>query len=172
MLPSKFRVMMMVPVLAWSAVAAQAPTYHSPEEWNAARQAIVDGNKAWSAARMAADRATFERMLLPDAWVQMGDHRLSRQEFIEQISAPQPGSKLRRFDAGVLTVMPEDDHWVAIIEEKLEFERPGKNGGMEKRWSLWVTKDAWKQNGGEWKIASSTALGMQVWPELPPIPNW
>ena len=155
-------------VLPFRPMVAQQPA----PDWAAARQAIAEGNRVWGAARVAADRATFEKMLLPDAFVQIGDHRISRQEFIDQISTSPPGVKLTRFDASVLTVTPEGDHWNAVIEEKMEFERPGSDGKPERRYALWITTDVWKQSGSQWQVASSTAVGSEVWHTVPPIPGW
>jgi len=150
----------------------KAMTQQPAPDWAAARQAIAEGNRVWGKARVAADRATFDRMLLPDAFVQIGEHRISRQEFIDQISTNPPGVKLLRFVASVLTVTPEGDHWNAIIEEKMEYERPGAYGKPERRYALWITNDVWKQSGTQWQVASSTAVGSEVWHSVPPIPGW
>jgi hypothetical protein len=66
------------------------------------------------------DRPTFERMLAPDFYVQLPDRRISRQEFLDEISKPSPRARLSRFDVEVLTVEQDGDVLVAVIEEKLE----------------------------------------------------
>jgi glyoxylase-like metal-dependent hydrolase (beta-lactamase superfamily II) len=63
-----------------------------------ARQAIEQGNAAWSRARVNVDKDVFEKMLAPDFYAQFPDRRLTRQEFIQRISNPSPGVKLTRFD--------------------------------------------------------------------------
>ncbi len=139
----------------------------SPAE---ARKIIADGNVEWGKARVALDKPTFERMLAPDFYVQLQDRKLTRAEFIDGISSNPPGLKLIRFDASVLTVRPEKDGtWVALIYEKLEFERAG-----EKIYTLWITRDGWKQMDGQWRILFSEEMGSEWWGRgaKPPFPNW
>ena len=90
-----------------------------------ARGVIQDGNIEWGKARVAIDKNTFERMLAPDLYVQYSDRRLTRQQFIDRISSYPPGVSLTRFDASVLTVEPNGDDWVAIILERIEYEKDG-----------------------------------------------
>jgi hypothetical protein len=96
------------------------------------RRAIQDGNVEWGKARVAIDKNAFEKMLAPDLYVQFGDRRLTRQQFIDRISFYPPGVTLTRFDARVLTIAPNGNDWVAIIFEKLEFERKDSKGKKEK----------------------------------------
>jgi hypothetical protein len=103
----------------------QAPSTLSRSE---ARKIIVELNREWGKARVAFDKPTFEKMLAPDFYVQLADQKLTRQEFIDEISAPSRGGKLTRFDVEVLTVEPSGDAWVAVIEEKLEFARGTERG--------------------------------------------
>jgi len=74
-----------------------------------ARKIIADGNREWARARVALDRPTSERMLAPDFYVQLQGRKLTRQEFLDGISAAQQGVRLTRFDATVLTVKPTAD---------------------------------------------------------------
>lgn len=156
---------------ATPAAAQEAPAVSAA----AAREAIAEGNRAWGRARVAYDRATFERMLAPDFWVQFPDRRVNRQEFIEQISTRMPGARLTRFDASVLTVEPAPDGgWTAVIQEKLEFERPGPDGRPVKGYALWITRDGWRETGGQWQITSSEAIGVETWRggATPPFADW
>jgi hypothetical protein len=135
-----------------------------------ARKIISDGNVEWGKARVALDKPTFERMLAPDFYVQLQDRKLTRQEFIDGISSNPPGLKLTRFDASVLTVRPEKDGtWVALIHEKLEFERLGRT-----IYTLWITRDGWKLVDGRWRILFSEEMGSEWWAGgiKPPFPNW
>ncbi len=140
-----------------------------------ARQIIADGNREWGRARVALDKPTFERMLAPDFYVQgqgQGQPNLTRQQFIDIISANPPGIKLTRFDAAPLTVQPTEYGWVAIIHEKLEFERTA-NGRTETLYGLWITRDGWKKVNNQWVIAFSEVIGMEQWRGVrPPFLDW
>jgi glyoxylase-like metal-dependent hydrolase (beta-lactamase superfamily II) len=137
----------------------------SPAE---ARKIIAEGNRAWGRARVAYDRPTFERMLAPDFFVLMRDRKLTRREFIEGISNSGLGAKLTRFDASVLTVQSSADGWTAVICEKLEYDTP-----QGKAYSLWITRDGWKQIKNQWVITSSEAIGSENWiGAKPPFPDW
>jgi hypothetical protein len=108
-------------------------------------------------------------MLAPDFYVQLPGQKLTRQQFIQMISAQMPGAKLTRFDATVLTVQRAKDHWVAIIHEKLEMESP-----KGKVYSLWITRDGWKKTGDQWVITFSEAIGSETWMGgvKPPFQDW
>ncbi len=125
-----------------------------------ARKIIIDLNHEWGKARVAFDKPTFEKMLAPDFYVQLPDQKLTRKEFIDEISAPPKGGKLTRFEVEVLTVEPSADAWVAVIEEKLEFARADGKGNA---YSLWVTRDTWKKFGDRWMALSSEAIGNESW---------
>jgi hypothetical protein len=146
----------------------QAPATLSRAE---ARKIIIDLNREWGKARVAFDKPTFEKMLAPDFYVQLPEQKLSRREFIDEISASPRGGKLTRFDVTVFTVEPSGDAWVAVIEEKLEFARADGKGTV---YSLWVTRDRWKKFGDRWMAFSSEALGNESWKDgtKPPFPNW
>src|SRR3954469_17037668 len=92
------------------------------------RKVIQDGNTAWGKARVAHDRATFEKMLSPDFFVQVPEKKVSRQAFIELSSTPLPTAKMTRFDPVVLTVERDGDAWEALILERLESERSTPDG--------------------------------------------
>jgi hypothetical protein len=124
-----------------------------------ARKAIESGNVEWGKARVAIDKNAYEKMLAPTLYVQVGDRRLTRQQFIDRISSYPPGVKLTRFDARVLTVMPNGNDWVAIIFETLEFERKDSRGKTEKEHWVWVTRDGWRKvSGDQWVILYSEEI--------------
>jgi hypothetical protein len=141
----------------------------------AARQSIADANQAWGRARAAYDKATFEKTLTPEFYAQLPDRRMTRQEFIDQISRQGGPVKLVRFDASVLTVTKDGDGWVAVIHEKLDFERTGPDGRVvEKASSLTITRDGWKQVDGEWKATFTEVIGSELWRGgvKPPFKDW
>ena len=158
-------------MLALLASLAQAAGPPSRDE---GRKILVELNREWGKARVGFDRPTFERMLAPDFYVQLADRKLTRNEFIDEISSPSPRARLTRFDVEVLTVEPIGDsgeEWVAVIEEKLEFV---PSDGRPKGYSLWVTRDRWKKFGDRWMALSSEAIGSELWRngEKPPFSSW
>lgn len=168
-------ILMMLALLALGASVRPAAGQAPRADAAAAREAIAEGNRVWGRARVAHDRATFERMLAPEFYVQSSQGRMTRQEFIDMISGGMPGTTLTRFDASVLTVQPAaDGGWSAVILEKLETERPGPDGRPVKGYSLWITRDGWRQSGGRWQITSSEVIGVQTWHDgaAPPLPDW
>ena len=143
---------------------------------DATREELTAVNKAWGAARMAFDSAAYERMLTPDFYVTMGGQRISRQDFIRQVSQRPPGGKLVRFDNPIisLTKGPNKDEWIAVVLEKLEYERSTADGSApDKMYSVWVTRDTYRRVAAGWQIASSEAIGSENWMgKKPPIANW
>jgi len=133
-----------------------------------ARKTIQEGNTEWGKARVAHDRATFEKMLAPDFYVQLPDKKVSRQEFMDLISTRRPNASLTRFDPIVLTVEPAGDAWEAVILERLEYERKSEDGKSQKGFALWITKDKWKKTGDNWQIYSSVAVSNEMWTDNPP----
>jgi len=134
-----------------------------------ARKIIAEGNRQWGKARVEFDKETFEKMLAPEFYVQLPNRKLSRKQFINVISYQQPGVKLSRFDATVLTVSRAADGWVAVIHEKLELET-----ATGKIYSLWITRDGWKKVDNQWFITFSEAIGSEDWRggEKPPFSDW
>jgi|SRR5580704_1306429 hypothetical protein len=129
-----------------------------------ARKAIESGNVEWGKARVAIDKNAFEKMLAPTLYVQVGDRRLTRQQFVDRISSYPPGVTLTRFDARVLTVAPNGHDWVAIIFEKLEYELKGSNGKTEKEYWAWVTRDGWRKVAGDkWLMLYSEEVSHEKW---------
>jgi len=156
------------------AVIASVARAAGPPSRAEGRKILVELNREWGRARVAIDRAAFERTLAPDFYVQLKDQRLTRKEFVDEISSPSPRARLTRFDVEVLTVEPvgdSGDEWVAVIEEKLELT---PSDGRPKAYSLWVTRDRWKKFGDRWMALSSEAIGDELWRngEKPPFPSW
>jgi hypothetical protein len=161
-----------------SAHAQDRPNVHSnvPSDVSIpeARQAIEQGETSWARARVSIDKDAFEKALAPDFYAQLPDRRLTRAEFITRISNYPPGVTLTRFDNRVLTVQQEGDKWVAIILEKLEYERRDEGGKKVTEYAQWVTRDGWKKFGNEWKALFSEAVGVERWKngERPPMKDW
>lgn len=138
-----------------------------------ARAEIVKQYDLWNAARTARDRVTFDKMLAPDAYVQLKTQRLSRQQFIDLISADSPGAKLVRFESNILTITPEKDEWVAVITEKLEYDVEGKDGKKHKAFLLWITRDGWHKEGDKWTVRYSEEVSHEQWQDTkPPFQGW
>jgi glyoxylase-like metal-dependent hydrolase (beta-lactamase superfamily II) len=141
------------------------------------RDELTAVNKAWSAVRLNYDSAAAERLLTPDFYVLMfGGRRLSRAEFISQVSRRPPGGKLVRFDNPIVTLMkdPNKEEWIATVLEKLETERPIEGGGTDKVYGLWITRDTYRRGASGWQIVSSEAIGAENWfgGKRPPMTDW
>jgi len=134
------------------------------------RKIITDGYHDWGRARISLDRETFEKMLAPDFTIQQPGRKLARQEFIDGISVGRPNEKQTRYDITVLTVQSTADGWVAIIQEKVEIEAPGKNRG----YSLKIIRAGWKQVDNRWVIKNMEFIGHENWTggAKPPFPDW
>ena len=63
---------------SFPSIAAEAPKLTTAE----ARRIIADGNREWGRARVALDRAAFEKTLAPDFYVQLPDRKITRQRRI------------------------------------------------------------------------------------------
>lgn len=173
---------LMVGVLVFAFLArinvhAQEPSVPNSEPATAsaeARGAIEREEKLWARARVSIDRQRFEQALAPTFYAQLPGRRLTREEFMGQISSYPPGIKLTKFDNKVLTVQQEGDTWVALILEKLEFERQTGNGNNLAEYSMSVTRDGWRKFGNEWKALFSEVVGVERWKhgEHPPMKDW
>jgi hypothetical protein len=156
-------------------MAAVLCAQEKPLDASAARDAIVQLNKVWGKARVDYDRNQMEKMLAPDFYVQIGKQRISRKEFIDENAQRQPTVVLKRFDVQVLTVQPTPEGaWLAVIAERLQAERTAPDGKKIALYSLWITKDTWKQEKGQWQALSSEAAGFQYWRQgqKPPKSVW
>ena len=139
------------------------------------RPALTAVNKAWSQVRLTYDGAAAERMLAPDFYVQINGNRQTRQEFIAAVSQRGP-TRLVRFDNPILTITkdPNKDEYVAVVMEKLEQERDRPDGsGVDRMYSLWVTRDGFRRVGSGWQIVFSEAVSFQNWVgQKPPFADW
>jgi len=143
----------------------------------AIRAELTAVNKAWSAVRLAYDSATAERMLAPDFYVVLPAQRLSRQQFLSSVAQRPPGGKLARFDNPILIITKDanKEEYVAVVVEKLEYERPRADGsGVDKMYGLWVSRDGYRRVGSGWQIMYSEAIGFQNWAggKKPPLADW
>lgn len=161
--------------LGASALARSGETTDATEPTVAeARAAIIAGYEVWGAARVAYDREAMEGMLTEDFKVFLYGREISGEQFVSDVSETQPDRRLTRFDAAVLTVQKSDDGWTVVITEKLEIESEGADGEKSVVTSLWITRDGWRLEEGEWKVTSSEAIGHQYWMPgtPPPFPDW
>ena len=135
-----------------------------------ARKNITGGYLDWGRARLALDKETFEKMLAPGFTIQQPGRKLTRQEFIDGISAVRPNEKLTRYDISLLTVQTTSDGWVAIAQEKVEIESPGKTKGF----SLKIMRAGWKQIDNRWMITYMEFIGHENWigGAKPPFTDW
>jgi hypothetical protein len=142
----------------------------------AVRPALTAINKAWSQVRLTYDSAAAEKLLTPDFYVQINGGRSSRQEFIRSVSQRRPNAKLVRFDNPILSITKDanKEEYVAAVMEKLETEVARTDGGTDKIYSLWITRDGYRRVGSTWQIMFSEAVSFQTWGggQKPPFTDW
>jgi hypothetical protein len=140
----------------------------------AARAAIDAMYKQWGRARVGLDKETLNSILAPDFHVSLYGQEISREKFLSDISQKRSGSRLTRFDTDILTVRKTDKDWTVVISEKIEFTIPGSGDEERKVYSLWVTRDGWRNEGGKWFVTFSEAIGHENWEPgtKPPIRDW
>jgi hypothetical protein len=140
----------------------------------AARAEIESMYDAWGRARVELDREKMESILAPDFYVLLYGQKISREQFISDISRESPGSRLTRFDTEILTVQKTEKGWTVVIAEKLEVAILGSGGKEQKLCSLWVTRDGWRKEGPKWLVTFSEAIGHEGWgPDVKtPIKDW
>ena len=140
------------------------------------RPELTAVNKAWSAVRLSHDSAAAERLLTPDFYVLLNGQRISRQDFIGMVSRREGPARLVRFDNPILSISKDaaKDEYIAAVLEKLEYERPREDGsGVDKMYSLWITRDGYRRVGSAWQLMYSEAISNQSWPgKKPPFPDW
>lgn len=164
-------------LLRFAAMSA-FPRAQPPSQFDDAdiRAQLTAVNKAWSAVRLGFDSAAAEKLLTSDFHVDMYGRKVSRQEFITMVSTRQPGVRLVRFDNPVLSIFkdPSKEEYTAAVMEKIEYERPHEDGsGVDKMYSLWITRDTYRRVGSEWQIVSSEAISSQNWMgRKPPFADW
>ena len=127
-----------------------------------------------SRRELRAAEETFEAMLDAAFYVVVDERRYSRDEFMTMILRKDSDRKLTRFDVNVLTVRKAEDGWTAVITEKIEVERTAEDGTVEKAYSLWVTRDGFRQDGDQWIVTYSEAIGYENWfaGTKPPFEDW
>ena len=171
---SAARVLSLLLILAAS--TGSATSNNSIEQTPAtARKAIESLYQSWSKARVAMDRGRLESMLGSEFRVVIGDETLDTAQFLDEVTAGGDGAKLDRFDVRVLSVQRDGDAWVAVIEEKVEFVLKSRDESPPKKtYSLWVTRDGFRQEGGKWLFTYSEAIGWETWRggEEPPFEDW
>ena len=140
------------------------------------RAELTAVNRAWSAVRLSFDSAAADRMLTPDFHVLMNGRRVSRQEFIGMVTQRPPGARLARFDNPILSITkdPDKEEYTAAVMEKIEYERPREDGsGMDRMYSLWITRDTYRRVPSGFQIVSSEAISSQNWlGQKPPFVDW
>jgi hypothetical protein len=156
-------------IVSAAAGAQTAPAMNATEARKAIEGAYVMLGKA---AVAPMDKATFEKMLAPDLYVQTKTRRATRQEYLDNIYT-RP-LDLTRFDATVLTVEPKGNDWDVMVFEKLEGNLKDKSGKISKVYIWGVARDGWGlRNDNQWTILYSEELGgPQISDQLPPIANW
>ncbi len=159
---------------ASSFIANQDEESPAPSPAAAAREAIEKTYAEWARARVEYDRDTMESILADDFYVLLYEQRITREKFLGDIAEPRAGARLTRFDPAVLTVRPAEDGWVAVITEKLELEGAGPDGQALRAYSLWITRDGWREEDGNWVVTFSEAIGHENWmgEAKPPFQDW
>ena len=123
---------------------------------------------------MSVDKETIEKTLAPDFYVLLDGRKISREQFVSDITRDRSDSRLTRFDVEVLTVQPAEDGWTVVITEKIEVELAGVEEGPSKLNSLWITRDGWRKEDGQWLVTYSEAIGYENWMPgtKPPFEDW
>ena len=100
--------------------------------------------------------------------------RLTRAEFIDEVTRDNRRATLRRFDAQVMTLQENGKDWTVVITEKLEFDLIDADGVSRKIYSFWVTQDGCRKTGSQWQVTYSEAIGYETWRSgtTPPFSDW
>lgn len=159
--------------LAANGVLAQAV----PDDPDSIRRELTAMNAAWSAVRLAYDSVAADSLLMPTFHAALRDRSATRQEFITAVSTRSPTSKLVRFDNPILTIMKGDsaDEWVALVLEKLEYDRIAPDGSITRVYSLWITRDGFRRVApGRWKFMYTQEVMRESWTggRKPPFADW
>lgn len=134
-------------------------------------------NDAWSRVRLQYDSAAAELLLADDFYAAVGAQQMTRPQFIAAIVRRAPGVTLVRFDNRVMTIIKAEKpgEWIALVQEKLEFERIASDGTRSKVYSLWYTRDGFRRIGASgWQLTFSQEVMHQSWPvgRKPPLADW
>jgi hypothetical protein len=128
----------------------------------------------WERARVEYDREAMEAILAPEFFVLSEGDEISRSQFLEEVSKRKPTSRIKRFDADILTVRRVERGWQVVISEKLEYEIDGSEGQTRTAYSFWVTRDNCRKQDGKWLLTSSEAISFENWESgmRPPFGDW
>jgi hypothetical protein len=168
LLKSLFKLSLLVSVVL---ATAQQP---APKvDLAALRKEMTGVVAAWDHARTTLDKATMEKMLAPDFYVQLGEKKMTRKEFIDGSAQVSERVKLARFHTDIMPVTPKNDLCELVITEKLEYEIKMPDGKTDTVYSLWITRDGWAKTDAGWTAKYSEAIGNQNWRnQKPPITAW
>ena len=117
-------------LLAASAIVANQLEAPKQDELTvaAARAAINETFDRWGRARVERDKETMDAMLSPDFYVLLYGRKLSREQFINDISQDRSNSRITRFETDILTVKKNEKDWTVVVSEKVEVAILGSSG--------------------------------------------
>lgn len=138
-----------------------------------ARAKITEGYERWNTARSNRDKPAFEKLFAPDFYMQLKGPKLTRQQLIDQLTAESPNVKLLKVETEVLTVIPHDKDWEAIISERQAYDGKGADGATHHVVFQWVTRDGWRQDGDNWQALYSEEVSSEMWRDTKsPFAGW
>ena len=148
-----------------------------PDDPDTIRRELTAMNAAWSAVRLAYDSVAADSLLVPTFYAALRDRNATRQEFITAVATRSPTSKLVRFDNPILTIMKGDsaNDWVALVLEKLEYDRTAPDGTITRVYALWITRDGFRRVApGRWRFMYSQEVMREAWTggRKPPFADW
>ena len=163
----------LVAVSAFASTPEQEAAESVPTE-SSVRTELEAVYERWARARVEYDRAAMESILAPEARVILDDEVLSRDQFLQEASTRNPGARITRFDADILTVRQAEEGWQVVISEKLEYETTGADGEKRTGYSFWITRDGCRLQDGKWLLTYSEAIGYEYWRtgKRPPFGDW
>lgn len=169
---TRFAAMLAVVVVAFPLHAQPLAT-----ESAAIRRELTAVNATWSRIRLTYDRTAADSLLTPDFYVALRDSRVTRDEFLARISAQSPTAKLVRFDNPILTITKGDstNEWVALVQEKFEYDRVAADGSKSRTYHLWITRDGFRRTAtGGWQFMYSQEVMREAWTNgtKPPFADW
>jgi hypothetical protein len=160
-------------VLVANGITAQNGT----DDPDTIRRELSAMNATWSAVRLAYDSTAADTLLLPAFYAALRDRRATRAEFITAVATRSPTSKLVRFDNPILTITKGDsaNEWVALVLEKLEYDRSAPDGTVTRAYALWITRDGYRRVApGRWMFMYTQEVMREAWTggRKPPFPDW
>ncbi len=141
------------------------------------RRELTAMNTSWSAVRLAYDSGAADALLLPTFYAALRDRRATRAEFITAVATRSPTSKLVRFDNPILTIIKGDsaNEWVALVLEKLEYDRTAPDGTVSRAYAMWITRDGYRRVApGQWRFMYTQEVMRESWTggRKPPFADW